>query len=139
MAAEGGGIPPGTDFLISGNYYTSLDDRGVMLEQRDGLVITIAAAGTSIDFTIDSFAQGKYTADGERVSIFDVFEFYADVTTSVPFFDGAVFAQGSSFMDGAGGDYVCRTDDMTVTLDGFEPVRFERVDKILEPPPLEES
>ncbi len=139
MAAEGGGIPPGTEFVFSGNYYTSLDDKGVMLEQRDGLVITIAAAGTEIGFTIDSFAQGKYTADGERVSIFDVFEFYADVTTSVPFFDGAVFAQGSSFMGGAGGDYVCSTDDMTVTLDGFQPIRFDRVDKILVPPPLEES
>jgi hypothetical protein len=139
MAAEGGGIPPGTEFVFSGNYYTSLDDKGVMLEQRDGLVVTIAAAGTSFGFTIDSFAQGKYTADGERVSIFDVFEFYADVTTSLPFFDGAVFAQGSSFMGGAGGDYVCGTDDMTVTLDGFEPIRFVRVDKILEPPPLEES
>lgn len=134
--AQGGqALPPGTDITFSGNYYTSLDDRGAMKEQRDGLVITTGSPQGSIDFTIDSYAEGRYTADGERLEVFEVFEFFADVSTSVPGLGSMEFPQGSSLGDGGSGTYECRTDDMTVTIDGFLPLRYDRVDKILSPPP----
>jgi hypothetical protein len=107
----------------------------VMKEQRDGLVISTGSPQGSIDFTIDSYAEGKYTADGERLEVFDVFELFADVSTSVPGLGGMEFPQGSSFSDGGSGAYECRTDDMTVTMEGFLPLRYDRVDKILSPPP----
>jgi hypothetical protein len=46
-------LPPGADIIYSGNRYISLDDKGVVLEQRDGLVVTIVSSGKSINFTID--------------------------------------------------------------------------------------
>jgi hypothetical protein len=109
--AQGGqALPPGTDIKFSGNYYTSLDDQGAMKEQRDGLVITTSSPQGSIDFTIDSYAEGRYTADGEQLEVFEVFEFFADVSTSVPGLGGMEFPQGSSFSDGGSGAYECRTD-----------------------------
>jgi len=125
----------GTSIEFSGNYYTSFDDQGVMREQRDGLVIGINSPEGSLGLTIDSFAEGRYNADGERLTAFDMVELYSNVTTSIPGFGGSTFAQGSSIMQGGAGDYECRTDDMTLTIDGFEPTRSVRVDKILEPPP----
>jgi len=134
-ASKGGeGIPPGMSMEFGGNYYISLDDKGVMREQRDGLVISTTVGGGTVDFTIDSYAEGKYTADGARLTIFEVLELFADVSTSIPGFGGFDFPQGSSFSDGGGGTYDCRTDDMTVTLDGFLPLRYDRVDRILSPP-----
>jgi hypothetical protein len=134
--ADGGqALPPGTSMEFRGNYYTSLDDQGAMKEQRDGLVISMSSAQGSIDFTIDSYAEGRYTADGEQLDVFEVFELFADVSTSVPGLGGMEFPQGSSFSDGGSGAYECRTDDMTVTMEGFLPLRYDRVDKILSPPP----
>ncbi len=134
MAADGEAMPPGTSFEFGGHYYTSFDDQGVMREQRDGLVITIGSAEGSFGLTIDSFAEGRYTADGERLLTSDVVEFYSTVTTGIPGFGGASFAEGSSLIAGGAGDYECRRDDMTLTIDGYESVRLLRVDKILAPP-----
>lgn len=134
MGAEGGALPAGAFFDFSGHYYTSLDEQGVMREQRDDLVVTAGTADGSLSFTIDSFAEGSYTADGERMTVSDVVEAYANVTASVPGFGGSTFAQGSSVMGGGSGTYACRADDMTVTMESMEPVRFVRIDKILSPP-----
>ena len=134
-AASSGQVTAGTELKFNGNYYTSLDDESVMKEQRDNLVITMSTNDGSLDFTINSYAEGKYTADGERLEIFDVFEHFADVKASIPGLGGFSFPQGSSFSDGGSGTYECRKDDMTVTIDGFLPLRYDRVDKILSPPP----
>jgi hypothetical protein len=137
MAAEGASLPSGTSFEFSGHYYTSFGDKGVMREQRDGLIMTISSPEGSFGFTVDSFAEGRYEDDGERLTVFDAVELYSKVTTGIPGFGGSTFAQGSSIMEGGAGDYECRTDDMTLTIDGFEQTRSVRVDKILEPPPTE--
>ena len=134
-ASGGQALPPGTSMEFRGNYYTSLDDQGAMKEQRDGLVISVGSPQGTIDFTIDSYAEGRYTADGEQLEVFDVFELFADVSTSVPGLGAMEFPQGSSFSDGGSGAYECRMDDMTVTMEGFLPLRYDRVDKILSPPP----
>ena len=135
MAARGGALPPGAFFEFSGHYYTSFDDQGAMREQRDGLVATIGSAEGSISFTVDSFSEGKYTADGSRMAAFDAVQSFVNVTTSIAGFGGLDFAEGSSIMGGGAGDYECRTDDMTLTLNGLQPIRMVRVDKILQPPP----
>ena len=139
MAREGGAIPPGTTFELSGHYYTSLADGGVMQEQRDGLVITVGAGGQTFDMTIHSFSRGTFTADGERITFTHVIDDYVTVTSSLPGGASNGISQGSSFSEGGSGTYDCRSDDMTVTMDGFDPIRVIRVDKILEPRPIETS
>lgn len=134
-AANGGeALPPGSSVEFRGKYFTSLNDQGLMQEQRDGLVMSMVSGEQSIDFTIDSYGEGKYTADGETLEMFDIVEFFTDVSASVPGLGNMAFPQGSSVSAGGSGMYECRTDDMTVTLDGFLPIRFDRVDKILSPP-----
>lgn len=133
MASQGG-VPPGVDFDLSGHYYMSLDDQGAMTEQRDGLTITAGAQGFSFDIVIDAMASGDYTADGERIAVMNVVDQYVNVRTSLPGAGNFDFSQEGGVLSG-GGTYECRRDDMTVTIDGFDPVRWVRVDKILEPPP----
>ena len=112
----------------------ALKDGGVMQQQRDGLVMSMTSEQGSLDFTIDSFAQGEYTADGEIMTIFNTVELFSNVATSVPGLGDLNFGQGASALDDGSGEYQCNTDDMTVTLTGSQPIRFERVDKILSPP-----
>jgi hypothetical protein len=133
-AAGGAPLPPGGSFDFSGHYYVALKDQGLMQQQRDALVMSMTSEQGSIDFTIDSFAQGEYTADGEIMTVFNTVELFSNVATSVPGLGDLNFGQGSSALDDGSGEYQCNTDDMTVTLTGTQPVRFERVDKILSPP-----
>jgi hypothetical protein len=132
-AKSGQGMPPGISFDFSGHYYTALEDKGEMKEQRDGLVMEISTPDGALRITIDSYAEGDYTADGENVAISNVQEFYADVSSSIPGLGEFASPQGASFSDGGGGTYECRDDDMTLTMRGFLPLRYDRVDKILKP------
>jgi hypothetical protein len=133
-AAGGAPLPPGGSFDFSGHYYVALKDGGVMQQQRDGLVMSMTSEQGSLDFTIDSFGQGEYTADGEIMTVFNTVELFSNVATSVPGLGDLNFGQGASALDDGSGEYQCNTDDMTVTLTGSQPIRFERVDKILSPP-----
>jgi hypothetical protein len=125
----GGGMPPGASFDIAGNYYIAFDDEAGFREQRDNLTIRSSFQGFSMDIVIDSFAHGTYSADGENLEVTNLVDDYVNVSMG-----GQTFAQDSRVLDGAG-TYVCGTDDMTITVESFEPVQWTRVDKILEPPP----
>jgi hypothetical protein len=125
----GGGMPPGTSFDIAGNYYIAFDEDAEVREQRDNLTIRSSFQGFSMDVVIDSFARGTYSADGETLEITNLVDDYVNVSLG-----GDTFAQDSRVLVGAG-TYECRTDDMTLTVESFEPLQWTRVDKILEPPP----
>jgi hypothetical protein len=133
----GGAMPPGTDFTISGGaYYVAFDDEGKIQEQRDGLTITTSAEGYSLDITIDSFGNGEYTADGEKMGITNLVDLFVNV--DVGGLGGAAF-DGSDLGAVAGsGTYVCNEDDVEITIPEGT-VRWVRVDKILEPPQLDNS
>lgn len=142
-AAASGGLPPGVTLDITGHYYSSLNDEGVMREQRVGLDVSMGIDGNTISFIVDSFARGTYSADGERLSLTGLGEIYSNVTVSVPTFgdvgptlDSRMF--GDSIGAGGGsGIYECSTDELLLTIDGQASLRFDRVDKILEPDPAQ--
>lgn len=132
MAAQGGAIPGGVNWSLGGAYFLQFVDQEVVREQRDALEIMFGMDGVgAFSTTIDSFAAGTYSADGERLTVNDLVESYNQVTTSLPF--GGTYSFPSAIDQGAGG-YVCDEDTLTVTVDGFDPVVWDRVDKILEPP-----
>ena len=81
--------------------------------------------------TVDSYATGTYSADGERLTVNDLVESFNRVTTSLPF--GGEYSFPSAIDQGTG-SYVCDDDVLTITVDGYDPVVWDRVDKILEPP-----
>jgi hypothetical protein len=130
ILAAGGDLPAGADFSFGGNYYLEFDDLGDFKEQRAALGIIASFEGNSITFTIDSFATGRYTADGENISILDIVEQYVNVTSP---FGGPGFSDSNVFAPGGGGTYVCDDDVLTVTVTGFPPISWDRVDKILQP------
>jgi hypothetical protein len=132
MAAMGEALPTGASFDIGGNYYISFDDEAGFQEQRDGLTVQMTFSGQSIASVIDSFSVGEYSADGENMAVINVADLYVVVSMG-----GSGFAQEGSIISGDG-TYECRQDDMTITVTGFEPVEWVRVDKILEPPPIPE-
>ncbi len=90
----------------------------------------MANAGT-FSFTVDSFAEGTYSADGERVVVNNLVESFNQVSTDLP--GGGSFSFPSAIDQGSG-TYECEPDTLTITVDGFDPVVWDRVDKILEPP-----
>lgn len=132
VGAAGESFPPGMSFDLSGHYYLSMDDEGALQEQRDGLVITVGAEGFSFDMTIRSYATGRYTADGENMSVLDRVEDYVTVTSSLSGPTPA-FSDAGVFSDDGSGTYVCDNDVLTVTAVGFPPITWDRVDKILQP------
>lgn len=130
---SGGALPPGASFDLAGHYYIAFDDDGGFREQRDGLTISSSYQGFTMNIVIDGFARGTYTADGENVEVINLVDDYTNVSLG-----GQTFAQDSRVLDGAG-TYECRKDDMTVTVASHEPLHWQRVDKILEPPPALEG
>jgi hypothetical protein len=139
MEAEGG-LPPGVSFDISGGaYFLMMDHEGTITEQRDGLEVTATYAGQSIRLTIDSFAEGDYQADGEKMSVEDVVESQVRVTSNFPGVGGAagpssIWTSSGDRTSGAG-TYECDRDELTIEIEEFEPIVWDRVDRILEPPP----
>ncbi len=126
------GFPAGASLDLAGAYYTAFDDSSTVLQQRDDLMITMTLEGVGpIIFTINSFGSGRYTADGETLTIDDFVETSNDVTTSFPF--GATYSFPGAIDDGVG-TYICDADNLHVTIDAYAPVSFARVDKILTPP-----
>ena len=131
-AAGGQSLPAGTSFDLSGHYYLSMDDEGALQEQRDGLVITVGSSGFSFDMTIRSYATGRYTADGENISVLDVVEDYVTVTSTLTGPTPA-FSDAGAFGEDGSGTYVCDNDVLVVTVVGFPAITWDRVDKILQP------
>lgn len=137
MAAEGG-LPPGVSFEISGGaYLIMMDDEGTVTEQRDGLEVTANAAGQSITLTIDSFAEGDYQADGEKMSVEDITESSVRVSSNFPGVGGvagpsSIWTSSGSSTSGSG-TYRCDRDVLTIEIDDFEPIVWDRVDRILQP------
>lgn len=132
----GSAMPPGADFTISGGaYYFAFDEEGKLQEQRDGLTITVSAQGFSMDIVIDSFGTGEYTADGDNIGVTNLQDLFVEVTMSgfSSDFDSSDFAAISG-----SGTYECNEDDMEITIPEGT-TRWVRVDKILEPPPLDSS
>lgn len=137
-AAESGeALPAGMTWEFGGHYYISMNDQAVVLEQRDGLVFTVEMGQGSLDIVIDSFAQGEYSADGERMTTSNVFEFYADVTINLAIPGFGDFATGSSILQDGSASYECNDEELFLTVDGLPPIRLIRVDKILTPPPVD--
>lgn len=137
-AASGGqSLPPGTSLDITGAYYLSLDDEGGLQQQRDGLTMSMSSGGNSIEFVINSFSVGMYNADGEVMTIENITDLFTEVTASIPGLGDQTFVQAPAFDDGASGAYSCDADFMTVTMDGPTPQLWERIDKILKPPPID--
>ena len=131
MAAQGGGLPPGISWEFGGAYYIQFVDEEVVREQRDGLTIGFAMEGVGgFTTTIDSFATGTYQADGETITVQDLVEAYARVSTNVPL--GGTFDFPSA-IDQASGEYRCDDETLTIEIAGFDPIVWDRVDKILEP------
>lgn len=132
MAAQGGVIPADVNWSFGGAYYIQFVDQEIVREQRDALEILFGMDGVgAFSMTVDSFATGTYNADGERLTVNNLVESYNRVTTSLPF--GGSYSFPSAIDQGTG-SYVCDDDTLTVTIDGFDPVVWDRVDKILEPP-----
>lgn len=130
VAASGGAVPAGVDFEFGGNYFLEFEDDGDFKDQRAGLSINATAEGQTITFVIDSYAEGRYTADGENIAILDVVELYVNVAAPIP---GAGFSDTNVFDPGGGGTYVCDDDVLTVTVESYPPISWDRVDKILKP------
>jgi len=127
-------LAPGTTMDLGGHYYIAFGEDGFIKEQRDGMTMTLTVSGQSITLTTDSFAEGEYSADGERIIGSGMKELFSSVTGSIPGFTVPTQQVDSSFIGGGAGSYECRTDDMTLTADGFDSIELDRVDKILEPP-----
>lgn len=132
VAAQGAAFPPGVSWSFGGAYYVQFVDQEVVREQRDGLQIMFGMEGMGeFSITVDSYATGTYSADGERLTVNDLVESFNRVTTSLPF--GGEYSFPSAIDQGTG-SYVCDDDVLTITVDGYDPVVWDRVDKILEPP-----
>ncbi len=131
MQAQGGGLPPGTSFELSGAYYVAFGEDSAVLEQRDGLTILASSQGFSIPIRINSFAEGEYSADGQRVTVSGIIESYNEVTIDAPV---SFTTSQPSVLENGFGSYTCSADALVVTVDGFDSVAFARVDKILVPP-----
>jgi len=128
---------PGSDFSISGGaYYVAFDDQGKVHEQRDGLTITVSAQGQSLDMIINSFGTGDYSADGENMAMSNVIDYFVEVDVG-GFGGGGIDATDFGATSGSG-TYVCTNDDVTITIPEGT-VRWIRVDRILEPPPIPDS
>ena len=127
--AAGGGLPPGVSFdIVSGEYLLAFDAEGGLTEQRAALTVRAISGAGGFDFTIDSFAEGDYQADGENISATDVVE----SSVSVDAGPASIFTSAGSTTSGSG-TYVCDRDVLVVTIQGFDPVTFDRVDRILQP------
>lgn len=132
MAAQGGALPGGIEWSFSGAYYIQFVDQEAVREQRDGLVINLAMANVgAFSFTIDSFAAGTYSADGERVVVTNLAESFNRVSTNLP---GGGSLSFPSAIDQGAGTYECDTETLTIAVDGFDSIVWDRVDRILEPP-----
>lgn len=130
--ASEGGMPPGTSFEIGGAYYVAFDDQDIVRVQRDKLSILASLADVGgFTTTIDSFAEGTYSADGERLTINALVESYNQVTSNLP---GGRAESFPGAIDQGTGTYTCDADNLVVTIDSYPPVSFTRVDKILAPP-----
>lgn len=97
---------------------------------RAGLTITATAQGFPVSFTIDSFGTGRYTADGENIAVLDMVEDYVNVTSTI---GGSGFSDSNVFGEGGGGTYVCDDQVLMVTVTGFPPIAWDRVERILQP------
>ncbi len=132
-SASGGGMPPGATFELEGAYFISLDEESVVLEQRDNLTIVASVAGAgTIRITINSFANGTYTADGESLEVSELVESFNEVSVDVPF--GANTFSFPGAVDGAAGTYTCDENQLVVTTGTNPSITWVRVDKILTPP-----
>ena len=129
-ATPGTAIPDGADFQISGGaYYVAFGDQGTMQEHQDGLTITSSFQGVSLDTVINSYGLRSYTADGDTLELDAFWEFDGEVTTA----DFTRRADAWTIL--GSGSYECNDDRLIVTIsDGT--IEWDRVDRILEPPPL---
>lgn len=130
--AAGGSLRTETNFELGGNYYFEFDDQGDFKEQRAPLRVIIGSGGFNLVLTINSFGSGRYTADGETISILSVVEDFVTVESSIGVL-GAEFSDTNVFDAGGSGTYECDDDTLTVTVTGFPPIAFDRVDRILGP------
>jgi hypothetical protein len=140
MASAGTPMPPGTSFeFVGGEYLVAFDDEGKLTEQRDALAVRVGQEGVgSLDLAIDSFAAGDYTADGENITATDIVEDYARVSFSIPGMGGFGIGGSSVFTfsgdtTGGAGTYECNRDNLTITVESFSPIVWDRVDRIPEP------
>ena len=131
MAAEGGALPDGITWDFGGAYNIQFVDDEVVREQRDRLAIMFGMQNVgNFSVVIDSFAEGTYTADGERLVVNSLVESYNLVTANIPGGGSGTFP---SALDQGTGTYECGTETLTISVDGFDPVVWDRIDKILEP------
>jgi len=127
------GSAGGADLKFTGGaYYVAFDIEGKITEQRDNLTITATSQGQSLDMIIRSFGTGEYTADGENMTMTNLVDLFTEV--DIGGFASGIDATDFAAVSGAG-TYVCTDDDVTVTIPEGT-VRWVRVDRILEPPPL---
>ncbi|MFP5488190.1 MAG: hypothetical protein ACLGHQ_07780, partial [Acidimicrobiia bacterium] len=133
MASQGGALPPGASFDIEGAYYIAFAEDSVIQEQRDALAVIAGVEGLgSIRTTIDSFATGTYSADGEALTITDLVESFNEVRVDAPIQMGAMSFPGA--IDSGAGIYTCDEDVLEIMVESYPPITWVRVDKILEPP-----
>src|SRR5690606_24291436 len=116
--------------------------------------ITVASQGFEMVTTIASIEAGTYGTDGDgtRLAV-DGATIESRATTSLPFGGSATVSGGDasvtmfgqtsnvSVPDGADSgahataSYTCDASTLSITLDGYpNPIRFDRVDDIPEPP-----
>jgi len=128
IAAEGG-VPAGVSFDIAGGeYLLAFNVEGGLTEQRAGLTVRAESAGQALTIVIDSFAEGDYQADGENISATNLVESSVNVSSG----PASIFTSSGSTTSGSG-TYECERDVLIVTVQGFDPVAFDRVDRILVP------
>lgn len=127
---------------------------GRMATRRDAFQLTITSAeGPPIVYTVDSAGGGAYSADGEAFTFRDVVETTTRSTTTIGGFpmsvelnqqtaNVTVFGHTSTVAtdlpdttSSSGlGTYVCTDDTLTLDMEVYGEIMFNRVDEILPTP-----
>lgn len=148
--ADTGGMA--IDLSISGHQYIQFVEDGKVYSQREDFTIGI---NNQLDTIINGFGSGNYTANGEKMTVsnfMDVTESvalsvgnglitYASESATFSFF-GTDYSDPNLSIDLNEGnapqtktvDYVCKQDNLTITLPDYGDVDFIRVEKILPTP-----
>lgn len=151
----GAGMPAGMSLsvAISGHDYIQFLEEGDMLTQREGFTIAFGTDGTPVITTIiDSQGSGKYSADGEAMTVSQLVDVVSRIRAEAggvsisqtpsagtySFFGNTAAGPGfGSPTDGptsTAAQYVCNEETLTITQPELGELLFNRVEKILPTP-----
>ncbi len=129
FAAYLNGSFPGGVVTIDGHYYFDFDENRNVVSRRQPLIVTVSSGGATLPpIEIRGVETGKYSADGQVISVSDI---VADGRAG--FAGGPLTGSGPDFLSGQESAYECDQDTLVISDLTFDPLVFDRIDAIPEP------